>query len=372
MVVLVGLLAAPSVAASLDELAPPVGPQWSLAPVDGEDAPGFGEAPADESIEPWALLPEDALGNDIPWQLFPSRPTNSAVHTFVAPPDLNLTAEEVEPAAQPIVEEPAPALETPETPTPETPEEQQSFEWVPVVRESEAPSWDIPASPAPSPLQPHTVLPLEPVNPDVPLTTLFVLSGLAVVLAASRGALAKGLKRIFTMPWWSLFSHVGRGEAVAHRHSLQERIQGLVGSHPGITLMELGHLTGQRRGALRYHLRHMELLGLVKSAPFGRARHYFSAGRQLAAPMVVLAVLSKPRNRSALAVVRENPGWIQKQVGRAVGLGPSQIHNCLAQLKKVGLVWSSREGRTVKYYPTPLLRTLGAIGSSQAPASGSS
>lgn len=349
VVVLVGLVVVPSVAASLGELAGPVGLEMPEAPVDGEDASGFGEAPEDEPIDPMALLPEDILGVRY-GLLLPSQPQNSAFHGTVVLPDVAPSAEEgpAEPAADPVLEEPVMGLELQGPP-----EEPQSFESVPIVPESEAPDGDVPASPAPSPMQPNAQLPLEPANPEVPLMTLLTLGGLAVFLLALLGALAKGLQRIFTMPWWSLFSHVDRGEAMAHPN--RQRLLAQIQAQPGSTQPELMAALDMSRSNVAYHLEVLERHDLIHSSKIGRRKHFFVPSSK---DCERFALLRHERRQQIAQFILENPLCNQRAICKALGMHQSRVNAHVQSLHNAGLVKLQPRQRSVQLQPTEQLVNL--------------
>lgn len=352
---------ASSLVPEIDGLAGTPGPDGPTLPVPAQpDPPGPGAA-ADPQEHPVPVAHAPSVGaENTPDFANPSDTVTGPLSKLVLlPVSLDRDSHPLVKASTPLL--PANATEGPEEPLlapatdrrdeaaaqPWPQERQPNFDAPPAPQSSlgalkpPAPEARDPAAPAPA-----SVGPPAPGSSMRPGTLVAVAGGFAL---ASLLALAR---------WLAPASLLTRGDVAAH--PLRARIQRLLDHQPGATVQDLCYATGMGRGALRYHLTQMELHGMLRSALFGRTRHYYRARAHgpSETSLAALAALSQARNSFAAAVIRDNPGCIQRQVARALGMGPSQAHNCLHLLEEVGLVQSRREGRVVRYYPSQLLLAL--------------
>jgi DNA-binding transcriptional ArsR family regulator len=113
------------------------------------------------------------------------------------------------------------------------------------------------------------------------------------------------------------------------------------------------------RGTVKWHLRKLVKNGLVTSKPFKGRDAFYPIGMLTEGELRAFALLASPERLSALIFVLNKPGESQESV--AIGLNASRqsIHRVMIELMGEGLVSASKDGRSVRYYPTDLLSIRG-------------
>lgn len=204
---------------------------------------------------------------------------------------------------------------------------------------------------------------------DIP--TPFLLAGAAVAtagglvafwLAGSSGsaglATTSEMRRV--LPGASpLFTRFEKDTVLGHPK--RERLYASIMQEPGITLQDLCTRANLSRTAVTHHLRLLEQQHLVVSKRLGRSRHYYeNGGRYGRDQKEAYAVLQNERSRDVASFIQGNPGAIQKHICEALGIQASVAHWHVRRLQEANLVEPVRRGRTVSYFPSTVIPTVGA------------
>lgn len=143
-------------------------------------------------------------------------------------------------------------------------------------------------------------------------------------------------------------------------HPKREAIYGRIVESPGATLQDLCDHSGLSRTAVSHHLRLLEQQHLVVAKRVGRSKHFFENGGRFGRDQKdAYAVLHNQRSKDIHKYIASNPGSIQKDLCRALGIQASVAHWHVKRLKEANLIQAVRQGRTVSYFPAQHLQRAG-------------
>lgn len=144
--------------------------------------------------------------------------------------------------------------------------------------------------------------------------------------------------------------HVDRHNVLEHgmRQQLLETIQ----QSPGIHLRELAGRHGTAVTNTQWHLRKLELAGLVKTQKVQGRRLYYPVQGGVASRTRALenAALSNPNAGRVTDYLAVNAGANQSILADALGMNPGTVRWHLRKLESAGLVRSIQEGPQTRYF----------------------
>jgi predicted transcriptional regulator len=149
-------------------------------------------------------------------------------------------------------------------------------------------------------------------------------------------------------------------------NSLRKQIQDLIAKTPGITFPEILKATHRTNGVVQHHIDVLVKWQIITLHRRGRRRHYTETkgNPQWSAWSEPLASL--PRAHELLQCVTLSPGISQTAIiqrNRHPGIKRTSIQLRLARLVQLGLLISTREGRSIFYRPSPTQAAPGRQGS---------
>lgn len=155
--------------------------------------------------------------------------------------------------------------------------------------------------------------------------------------------------------WWTRKEHLAS-------HPLRRDILEVVARNPGTNISELCARLGSRWGTVQHHLRLLVSAGLVQTVMQGRSRCLFR-GQTPADQNYRIALLRRKRLLELVKAVVREPGRIQRELARELGMTRKVLRRSVDLLVQAGLIREARLPRVRKYYPTPLLGDL--VGANQ-------
>jgi DNA-binding transcriptional ArsR family regulator len=154
----------------------------------------------------------------------------------------------------------------------------------------------------------------------------------------------------------ALFSRSARPPALEHPR--RRALYDLVRAEPGQSYREIQRALGWPNGTLTNHLARLSEAGLLRTRPHRNTVRYFDgAARGGDAGWEAAVLLREPNLALLQGWLRDHPGSSQGDVvahaGAAWGWRRSTTQDRLRLLVDGGVLARSREGRTLRYRPTP-------------------
>jgi len=144
--------------------------------------------------------------------------------------------------------------------------------------------------------------------------------------------------------------HVDRQNVL--EHPLRRQLLDAVIAEPGIHLRQLAARFGTAVTNTQWHLRKLEMAGLVKTEKSGGRRLYYPvAGGQVARQEALRhASITNPNAERLVQHLSENPGMTPTQLAESTMINPGTVRWHLRKLEATGLVRSVAEGAEPAYY----------------------
>lgn len=144
--------------------------------------------------------------------------------------------------------------------------------------------------------------------------------------------------------------HVDRNNVL--EHDMRQRLLEAIQAHPGIHLRELA---GRHETAVtntQWHLRKLELAGLVKTQKVQGRRLYYPAqgGAASRTRAIENAALANPNAGRVTDFLASNAGANQTVLADALGMNPGTVRWHLRKLESAGIVRSIQEGHQTRYF----------------------
>ena len=173
--------------------------------------------------------------------------------------------------------------------------------------------------------------------------------GLVWGLGLGGAGIAAGLGVLYFLGVGGL-RHVDRNNAL--EHPMRQDLLAAIQSHPGIHLRELAIQHGTAVTNTQWHLRKLELAGLVKTQKVQGRRLYYPAQGGVAAKAVALenAALANPNANRVTEYLAANGGCGQSALADALGMNPGTVRWHLRKLESAGIVRSLQEGSQTRYF----------------------
>lgn len=180
------------------------------------------------------------------------------------------------------------------------------------------------------------------------------LLGVALVVAAGAvgGALlwVTVLQRAVMMGLVPLLSRIAHSEI--YLNDARRLISELAAANPGLCLNEIVAKTGYSRNAVSYHLFVLEKEEELVSVKDGKYRRYFPrGGKYVNGAKNVVSVLKNDQTLKMAQRIVAQPGTIQRELCRNLGMTASAACWHARRLEELGVIRKQRVANTVQYYP---------------------
>jgi len=130
----------------------------------------------------------------------------------------------------------------------------------------------------------------------------------------------------------------------------KQRVYSYIKNNPGSHLRRISKELVIAIGDIQYQLKFLEGMGLIKSRRMGLYRTYYPVSILGERSENILAVLQQETLRDIMLQLIENPGATQSEIAHHKGFTAPTINWHMSRLIEMGLVYTRREGRFVKYY----------------------
>jgi DNA-binding MarR family transcriptional regulator len=130
----------------------------------------------------------------------------------------------------------------------------------------------------------------------------------------------------------------------------KKRVHSYIKNNPGSHLRRISKELVIAIGDIQYQLKILEGIGLIKSRRMGLYKTYYPVSILGERSENILAVLQQETLRDILLHLIENPGATQSDIAHHKGFTAPTINWHMSRLIEMGLVYTCRERRFVKYY----------------------
>jgi DNA-binding MarR family transcriptional regulator len=130
----------------------------------------------------------------------------------------------------------------------------------------------------------------------------------------------------------------------------KQRIYSYIKDNPGTHLRKISQKLLIAMGDIQYQLKFLEKSGLIKSRHIWLYKTYYTFSILGERYENILAILQQETPRDVILYLIENPGATQSEIVRHKGFTAPTINWHMSRLIEIGLVYSCKEGRFVKYY----------------------
>ena len=128
------------------------------------------------------------------------------------------------------------------------------------------------------------------------------------------------------------------------------RVYDYIKNHPGSHLRKISKELDMTPSDTQYWCNRLESTALVRSRRLGLYKTYYPASILGERHEYILAILQQETPRIIVLYLIENSGASQRDIAQHTGLAAPTISWHMSRLLKIGLVYSSKEGKFVKYY----------------------
>lgn len=146
--------------------------------------------------------------------------------------------------------------------------------------------------------------------------------------------------------------HVDKNNVLEHpmRQSLLEVVE----TEPGVHLRELAQRHETAVTNTQWHLRKLEMAGLVKTQKVqGRRLYYPTAGGQASKVQAVQnAAMQNPNARRIMDYLVAQPGTNQRSLAEALDMNPGTVRWHLRKMESANMVRCVQDGTQSRYFPT--------------------
>lgn len=144
--------------------------------------------------------------------------------------------------------------------------------------------------------------------------------------------------------------HVDRNNVL--EHGMRQELLDTISTRPGIHLRELATQHGTAVTNTQWHLRKLEMAGLVKTQKVQGRRLYYPVQGGAAVKTIALenAALANPNASRVTEFLAANGGCCQRNLAEALGMNPGTVRWHLRKLESAGLVRAIQEGSQTRYF----------------------
>lgn len=199
-----------------------------------------------------------------------------------------------------------------------------------------------------------TALPADaPADPTDPLSQGAGASpfhdGLVWGIGMGGAGLAAGLALLYFLGVGGL-RHVDHNNVL--EHSMRQDLLSAIQSRPGIHLRELASQHNTAVTNTQWHLRKLELAGLVKTQKIQGRRLYYpvQGGQATKALAIENAALANPNAGRVTQYLAAHGGCGQGALADALDMNPGTVRWHLRKLESAGIVRSLHEGAQTRYF----------------------
>lgn len=144
--------------------------------------------------------------------------------------------------------------------------------------------------------------------------------------------------------------HVDRANVL--EHPMRQDLLRTIATTPGVHLRELAGRHGTAVTNTQWHLRKLEMAGLVKTQKAQGRRLYYpvQGGQETKAKALENAALRNPNAEKVSEFLAAHAGCNQRAVAEALGMNPGTVRWHLRKLESAGLVRAIQEGAQTRYF----------------------
>jgi len=128
------------------------------------------------------------------------------------------------------------------------------------------------------------------------------------------------------------------------------RVYEYIKNHPGSHLRKISKELEMATSDTQYWCNRLERTALVRSRRLGLYKTYYPASMLGERHEYILAILQQKTPRNIVLYLLENSGARQKDIAQYTGFAAPTITWHMSRLIEFGIVYSSKEGKFVKYY----------------------
>jgi len=128
------------------------------------------------------------------------------------------------------------------------------------------------------------------------------------------------------------------------------RVYDYIKNHPGSHLRKISKELDMTTSDTQYWCNKLEKMASVNSRRLGLYKTYYPASILGERHENILAILQQKTPRNIVLYLMENSGATQKDLAQYTGFAGATINWHMSRLIEMGIVYSSREGKFVKYY----------------------
>ncbi len=145
--------------------------------------------------------------------------------------------------------------------------------------------------------------------------------------------------------------HVDKNNVL--EHPMRKSLLGVVETEPGVHLRELASRHGTAVTNTQWHLRKLEMAGLVKTQKVqGRRLYYPTSGGAMAKQAAVQnAAIQNPNAKKILDYLHGAPGTNQRSLAEALDMNPGTVRWHLRKMEAAGMVRCVQDGTQSCYFP---------------------
>ena len=145
------------------------------------------------------------------------------------------------------------------------------------------------------------------------------------------------------------FKRILRSNALNNKNRLS--MYNFIKENPGIYFRELISESKINKGTAEYHLKILEMAGLITSLQNKAYKRYFLNDSTFSSrEQAVLSVLRESTPRKILVTLLENPGLSHGEIANAVGISRPAVASHMKTMAKNGIVISEYASITLKHY----------------------
>jgi DNA-binding MarR family transcriptional regulator len=128
------------------------------------------------------------------------------------------------------------------------------------------------------------------------------------------------------------------------------RVYDYIRNHPGSHLRKISKELDMTPSDTQYWCNRLENTTLVRSRRLGLYKTYYPTSILGERHENILAILQQKTPRNIILYLLENSGASQKDIAQYTGFAAATISWHMSRLIEIGLVYSSKKGKFVKYY----------------------
>ncbi len=145
-----------------------------------------------------------------------------------------------------------------------------------------------------------------------------------------------------------MYNDSNGGELIIPKN--KEDVYDYIKNHPGSHLRRISRELDMTTSDTQYWCNRLEKWALVRSRRLGLYKTYYPASIVGERRQYILAILQQKTPRNIVLYLMENSGASQKDVVQHTGFAAATISWHMSRLIEIGIVYSSKEGKFVKYY----------------------